>query len=65
MFYMVYVEGNSAPQFRHTTVGSAMEECERLARKTGKKAYLLRPVSVCRLKPVVDPVDWLIMDGVE
>lgn len=41
LFFMLYVEGGSAPTFRHYTIGSAQDEAERLARVTNKKVHVM------------------------
>jgi len=44
-FFMIYVEGNHAPNKKHTTYASAMEEARRLAKKEiGKKVSILGAV---------------------
>ena len=40
-FYMVYVEGERGPAYKHSSIESAENEAKRLAKKTGKKAYVL------------------------
>lgn len=40
-FFMVYVDGEKDPSFRHSTNSSATTEAERLAEKTGKKVWVL------------------------
>ena len=42
---MVYVEGMQSPAFRHNTQEAAKNEAARLARSTGKKAYILKALS--------------------
>lgn len=44
-FYMVYLEGERSPVFRHATLDGAEQEAKRLAREHGKKAFVL-----CTLK---------------
>jgi hypothetical protein len=44
-FYMVYLEGERNPTFRHSTLISAEEEAKRLSKEHGKKAFVL-----CSLK---------------
>lgn len=48
-FYMIYVEGGNAPTFTHTTIDTALEEAKRLAKLTGKKAYILEAVKSVQL----------------
>ena len=40
-FWMIYVEGEHAPAYKHNTYESAMAEAKRLAELTGKPAYIL------------------------
>ena len=40
-FFMVFVEGERNPTFRHSTIESAEREAERLARELRKKSYVL------------------------
>ncbi len=44
-FFMVYVEGQQPPSFKHTTIESAETEAKRLTKLLGKKAFVL-----CTLK---------------
>lgn len=44
-FYMVYLQGESTPAFKHTTLQSAEKEAKRLAELHRKKSYVL-----CTLK---------------
>lgn len=44
-FFMVYLEEESTPTYRHVTLDGAEQEAKRLAKKYGKKAYVL-----CSLK---------------
>lgn len=41
-FYMVYMEGEGAPTYKHDTKESAVKEAERLSLLFGKKTYVLR-----------------------
>jgi hypothetical protein len=51
-FWMVYVPDNgSNPTVRHPTLELATEEAERLARKTGKQAFVLQAVAVSEVEP--------------
>ena len=43
-FFMVYLEGGRGPEYRHETYVSAATEAKRLARKFGRKAYVLTTV---------------------
>lgn len=38
---MVFVQGEKAAAFKHLTKESAIKEAKRLAKQTGKKAYIL------------------------
>ncbi len=40
-FYMVYVEGNDAPAYKHFSLTDAETEAKRLAELLNKKAYIL------------------------
>lgn len=40
-FYMVYVEGERSPTFKHHTLTSAEIEAKRLSKETDKKSYIL------------------------
>lgn len=40
-FYMVFVEGQSSPTYKHPTIESADAEAKRLAKFTGKKTFVL------------------------
>ena len=44
-FFMVYLENQRTPTFKHTTLESAENEAKRLSKEFGKKAYVL-----CSLK---------------
>lgn len=46
-FFMVYLEGERTPTFKHTTPESATAEAERLTRVHRKKAYVL-----CSIKSI-------------
>lgn len=45
-FFMVYVEGESTPTFKHTSKESAEKEAQRLANKLSKKAFVLEADSM-------------------
>lgn len=52
-FWYVWVEGDSAPSYKHRTVGSAKEEAERLARiNGGKLVSVFELVGTCRKRDV-------------
>ena len=40
-FFMVYVDGQKAPTYKHDTEQSAVAEAKRLAKLLNKKAYVL------------------------
>jgi hypothetical protein len=44
-FFMVYLENESTPTFRHATLDGAETEAKRLSKQYGKKAFVL-----CSLK---------------
>lgn len=44
-FFMVYLENERTPSYRHKTLNEAEEEAKRLSKYFGKKAYVL-----CSLK---------------
>ena len=46
-FWMVYVEDQEAPNFKHVTLKGAKAEAERLASFTKKKVYILEAVEYC------------------
>lgn len=48
-FYMIFLEGGNAPTFAHETLDSAITEAKRLAKLTGKKAYILESVKSVQL----------------
>ena len=54
--FMVWVAGNYAPATRHTELGVAMAEAERLCRKENKPAYVMSDVWKC--EPAENPVKW-------
>ncbi len=57
-FYMLFVEGRTAPTYKHTTEADAKIEAERLAQlpaNIGRKVYLLKAILSC---VVETPVKW-------
>jgi len=44
-FFMVYLENERTPTYRHATLNGAEEEAKRLSKQYGKKAFVL-----CSLK---------------
>lgn len=45
-FFMVYVEGENTPTFKHTSKENAEKEAQRLANKLSKKAFVLEADSM-------------------
>lgn len=45
IFFMVFLEGERTPVYKHLTLGSAEEEAKRLSKEHRKKAFVL-----CTLK---------------
>lgn len=54
--FMCYVEGSFPPNKRHTELGEAMNEAERLCRKENKRVYVLADIYKC--EPTAPPVLW-------
>ena len=46
-FWMVVVEGGSAPNARHPAIDTARKEAARLAASTGRKAIVLEAIESC------------------
>ena len=44
-FFMVYLDEERTPTYRHSTLGGAEQEAKRLSKQYGKKAFVL-----CSLK---------------
>ncbi len=44
-FFMVYVNGQRGPEYRHDTLEGAKREAERLAIQVVEKAYVLAPIT--------------------
>lgn len=55
-FFMVYVEGQSSPAYKHENLNSAEAEAKRLAKTLGRKAYVL-----CSIKSFA-LIDFVIED---
>lgn len=53
VFYMVYVDGNCSPSYKHLDLSSAMLEAERLCAKEGRKCYVLK--SIHGYEPIPKP----------
>lgn len=45
IFYMIFVENGNPPSYKHNDIFSAKTEAERLARKTGKRVYVLKNIA--------------------
>lgn len=43
-FYMVFVEEGNSPSYKHSTYSSAYDEAKRLAKSTGRKAWVIAPL---------------------
>lgn len=50
-FYMVFVEGERTPTFKHTTLPMAENEAKRLAKLTEKPAYVLASIKSIEIPP--------------
>jgi hypothetical protein len=48
-FYMVFVEGQQTPTYKHTSLESAENEAKRLARTLKKKAIVLASIKAIEL----------------
>lgn len=48
-FYMVFVEGEHTPTFKHQTPETAETEAKRLTEKTGKESFVLVSLKSFRL----------------
>jgi hypothetical protein len=56
MFWMVWRKDGGVPTCQHTSLKSAMDEAERLARMNpGKEFVVLEAIKVCYVN---DPVQW-------
>ena len=55
-FYMLHVEGGSAPTVKHATIEDARKEAERLVKKENKPVYLLKASDVCLPDPKCDVI---------
>jgi hypothetical protein len=53
-FFMVFVEGETTPTYKHERQEKAKKEAERLANKLGKKAYIMRPMGFSKPEIKVD-----------
>lgn len=50
-FYMVFVEGERTPVFKHTTLEMAEHEAKRLSQLTEKPAYVLASIKSIEVPP--------------
>lgn len=55
-FYMVYVEGQSTPTYKHGTMESATKEADRLAKALNKKSFVLAAVMEIRPELITSAV---------
>ena len=55
-FYMVYVEGESSPTYKHCTMESATKEADRLAKSLNKKSFVLAAVMEIRLEVITSAI---------
>lgn len=55
-FYMVYVEGQSSPTYKHGTMESATKEADRLAKSLNKKSFVLAAVMEIRPEVITSAV---------
>lgn len=49
-FWMVYLEGQRPPQYKHGTYESALKEAKRLAKEHDLRAYILETVKTVELE---------------
>ena len=52
-FWMVYLEGQRPPQYKHGSYDSALREAKRLAQTYEKKAYILETTKTVELSKFV------------
>lgn len=55
-FYMVYVEGQSSPTYKHGTMESATKEADRLAKALNKQSFVLAAVMEIRPEIVTSAI---------
>lgn len=55
-FYMVYVEGQSSPTYKHGTMESATKEADRLAKALNKQSFVLAAVMEIRPEVITSAV---------
>ena len=49
IFYMVFVEGEKTPAYKHYNELIALKEAKRLAEKTDKTAYVLKSIKAVEI----------------
>lgn len=52
-FFMVYVEGQGSPKYKHRDLESAEIEAKRLSKILNKKTYILHPLKSFEVKTIV------------
>lgn len=52
-FFMVWNEGGHSPTFKHSTIESAKQEAERLARKYGGEFHVLKSCCTAKLNDII------------
>ena len=55
-FFMVYLEGERCPAFKHETIDKAITEGARLSNANRKKAYILKTVTVIDIQSTIPKV---------
>lgn len=50
---MIYLEDGGAPTYKHESLASAEQEARRLAKKTGRKAYILGTIKSIQLNEFI------------
>lgn len=53
IFFMIYLEDGGAPTYKHESLASAEQEARRLAKKTGRKAYILGTIKSIQLNEFI------------
>ena len=59
-FFMVFVEGERYPQYRHQSSPGAEKEAARLARLTNKKVYILESMACVKVAEAPIEVNLLL-----
>lgn len=52
-FFMVYLENERTPTYRHSTLSGAENEAKRLAKEFGKKAFVLTTIKSFKVNEFV------------